>query len=121
MNADQQNAVDILTRAGRYLFASRNLRREAGNLTALNAAHHADPDVQAFAVLSVLIYRIVGRKHDGWVTKIERTLNLPADYFDCPSCGRHYEGNDATALREQQSKTGFCCDICKENALPEVR
>ena len=47
-------------------------------------------------------------------------MNSKKEIFDCPACGRHYEGLDAFDLRKKQEATGYCCDICEEAAQKEL-
>lgn len=69
--------ISAIDGAGKHLVKSRNLQDAAASLTAVQAAHSSDPDVQALAVLSVLLARVTGAQHDGWVLEICSTLGLP--------------------------------------------
>lgn len=76
------DALRTLEHAGKYLVKTRNLITEARTFTATAAAESRNPDVQALAVLSVLVFRVGAAlsrrmKHDGWVDDICEALNLP--------------------------------------------
>jgi hypothetical protein len=69
--------IGIVTNAGKYLVESRGLLDAAGSLTAVEAAHSPNPEIQAFAILSVLLARLTGANDDGWVSDICSALGIP--------------------------------------------
>jgi hypothetical protein len=78
VNMHTLKAVRILEHAGKHLVKSRGseVYGAARSLNATQAARSTNPDVQALAVLSVLLYRAVGSQQDGWVDEITAILGM---------------------------------------------
>ncbi len=71
-------AVRKLERAGKYLVKTRPaiLAAVKTNVSAVEAAESDNPDLHALALLSILLLRVCGNKHDGWATRVEQKLSV---------------------------------------------
>lgn len=70
-------AITTLENAGKYLCKSRNLQDAVVHYNASQASKSENPEIQVFAILAVLLARVVGSNDDGWVSSICSTLNIP--------------------------------------------
>ena len=71
-------AIRKLEHAGKYLVKTRPEILEAvkANISAVKAADSENPELHALSVLSLLLLRVCGNRHDGWATQIERRLGI---------------------------------------------
>jgi hypothetical protein len=69
-------AIGKIERAGKHIVKTRPniLPQVKANISALEAAASDNADLQALALLSVLMVRVTNSRDDGWVSKVERTL-----------------------------------------------
>lgn len=89
---NKTEAIEMLESAGKYLVKSRNLRSEVERHTAISAASHANPDMQAFAVLSIALAHIVGQHNQEWVRQAKEILKIDAS----PELKKHFILFDAS-------------------------
>lgn len=79
-NAEIAAATKMLDRAGKYLAVNRKVAAEKlRTFTAITASCDSDPDVQALALLSVLLARTVNSRTDGWDTQVMKNLGIEAN------------------------------------------
>jgi hypothetical protein len=72
-----EDAVTTIQNAGKYLVKSRRLEKIVVNVNAVEGSHYDHPDVQALSIFAVLIARVTGVRHDGWVFQICDNLGIP--------------------------------------------
>ena len=70
-----REAITTIENAGKYLVESRKLHQFC-DLDVTDAARANNPDVQALALLSVVLAAICGVIDDGWVEKAKSALGL---------------------------------------------
>lgn len=75
---ESTTAIRKLERAGKYLVKTRPELLEAvkANTSAVSAAESENAELHALALLSLLMLRVCGNKHDGWATRIENRLKI---------------------------------------------
>lgn len=71
-----QQAISKLEHAGKYIVKSRRLEAACLCFTAVDGANSNNPDLQALAVISVALARVVGAQDDGWTGKVCTRLGL---------------------------------------------
>src|ERR1700730_18895904 len=69
------SAISKIENAGKYLVKSRALRKEC-QLTATQAAHSRNPDVQALALLSLVLAEITGQQNELWCLEVKAALEV---------------------------------------------
>lgn len=68
--------IRSLEHAGKYIVKSRGLIAECEKLSAIDGANSDNPGLQALAVISVALARVLGVRDDGWTNTICNRLGV---------------------------------------------
>lgn len=69
-------AITKLEHAGKYIVKSRSLQAACCCFSAVDGANSDNPDLQALAVISVALARVVGAQDNGWTRTICNRLKV---------------------------------------------